>query len=123
MATTHTCMEVMQILYTVKHASTTQGKQRHYRAIAFFDVCIAEVPPSPDATNKTASDSDYSSPGQHPKNTDKDAFEPDMDNASPAVTQKASGAMNVRLCMGFVFTGHTPLVPHLYGIPHMPIAT
>lgn len=67
--------------------------------IACFVFCTAEAPPSPDATNETVTDSNYSSPGQHPKNTIKDEFEPDMDNASPGVTQKASGAMDVRLCV------------------------
>mmetsp|Transcript_8569 Transcript_8569/g.25665 ORF Transcript_8569/g.25665 Transcript_8569/m.25665 type:complete len:211 (+) Transcript_8569:1627-2259(+) len=51
-----------------------------------------EVPPSPDATSGKSNDADYNSPGTHPSSNKNDSYKPDMDNASEAVTKKASRA-------------------------------
>lgn len=58
-------------------------------------VCCAEVPPSPDATSGKSNDADYNSPGTHPSSNKNDSYKPDMDNASEAVTKKASRAREV----------------------------
>lgn len=51
----------------------------------------AGVPPSPDSTSGAADQADYSSPGEHPAQ-DKKKTNPDMDNASEAVTQQVRGS-------------------------------
>lgn len=59
----------------------------------------SKVPASPDSTNSKANESDYTSPGTHPANTKRSEFKPDMDNASPAVTQRASSPMDLEAHM------------------------
>lgn len=58
-------------------------------------IMYADIPPSPDNTSGASNSAEYSSPGTHPSNDE--GFEPDLDNASEAAKQDASGPTEVTI--------------------------